>query len=124
MMKQWMVDAGMEITISTDWKIGNPIVMKGRLHRIKFENKGKILKYEPEKVLQYSHLSSLSRLPELPENFCIIEFSLIPSHSQTILLLEITNFPTETIFKHLDFYWRTTIEMMKTLIEQSIEPVA
>lgn len=120
LMKQWMTDAGIEIDIVTDWSIGNPICMKGILHRIKFENKGTILKCEVEKTLQYSHVSSLSRLPDAPESYSTIEFRLTPIDNHTKLNLTITNFPTETIFKHLDFYWKSTLEIMKKLIEKSI----
>ena len=34
------------------------------------------------------------------------------------LTLTITNFPTEAIYKHLDFYWRTALEVFKRFVEQ------
>jgi hypothetical protein len=37
LMKQWMGEPTMEIEITTDWKIGNPIIITG-FHPIKFEN--------------------------------------------------------------------------------------
>src|SRR4030095_12807143 len=76
LMKKWISET--EINIITDWKVGNPIIMRGSLHRINFENKGIVLQFEPEKILQYNHLSSLSRLPDKPENYSIIEFRLAP----------------------------------------------
>jgi uncharacterized protein YndB with AHSA1/START domain len=117
LIKQWMGEPEVEIEIITDWKVGSPIVTRG-FHHIRFENKGTVLQFEPDKVLRYSHLSSLSRLPDKPENYSITEFSLTPLENQTSLTLSLTNFPTESIFKHLDFYWRTTLEIIKRLVEK------
>jgi uncharacterized protein YndB with AHSA1/START domain len=60
LMKKWMADRDTELNIITDWIVGSPIIIYGKLHRIKFENTGRVLQFEPEKVLQYNHLSSLS----------------------------------------------------------------
>jgi len=57
LMKKWMSET--EISIVTDWNVGSPILIRGRLHRIKFENKGTVLQFEREKILEFSHLSSL-----------------------------------------------------------------
>lgn len=117
MIKQWMAEPEMGTEIITDWKVGNPIVIKG-FHHIKFENKGTVLQFEPNKVLQYNYLSSLSGLPDKLENYSTVEFTLEHVENKTLLTLTLANFPTETIFKHIDFYWRTTIEIVKKLIEK------
>ena len=115
-MKKWMAET--EIDILTDWKVGSPMIIRGRLHRIKFENRGVVLQFEPEKILQYTHLSSLSRLPDKPESYSVFEFRLAAVKNQTILTLTVSNFPTETIYKHLAFYWNVTLEILKRLIEK------
>jgi uncharacterized protein YndB with AHSA1/START domain len=117
LMKEWMGTPEMQIEISTDWKAGSPITIKG-FHHIKFENKGTVLQFEPGKVLQYNYLSSLSQLPDEPGNYSVIEFKLAPIEDHSLLTLTIRNFPTETIFKHIDFYWRGTIEILRKLIEE------
>jgi len=114
-MKKWMSET--EIHIFTDWKVGNPFVIRGRLHGINFENWGTVLQFEPENTLQYSHLSSLSRLPDQLENYSILEFRLAPVHPETSLTLTASNFPTESIYKHFAFYWNVTLEILKRLIE-------
>src|SRR6476660_6560264 len=83
LMKKWMSET--EINILTDWKVGNPFLIRGRLHGINFENRGTVLQFEPRKVLQYSHLSSLSRLPDELENYSILEFRLAPINDETSL---------------------------------------
>src|SRR5262249_49340759 len=115
LMQKWMSET--KINIITDWKVGNPFIIRGILHRVKFENKGTVLQFEPEQSLQYTHLSSISRLPDTPENYTILEFSLAPINNQTTLTFTASNFPTETIYKHFRFYWNVTLEILKKMIE-------
>src|SRR6185312_6680830 len=67
LMKQWMFES--EIEIVSDWVIGRPMIIKGDMHGVAFENKGTLLKFEPLQRLKYSHLSSLSELPDSTENY-------------------------------------------------------
>jgi len=116
-MQQWMAEPEMELEVITDWKVGNPIAMRG-FHHIKFENKGTVLQFEPYHLLKYDYLSSISRLPDKPENRTVIGFRLEPVNDHTVLHLALSNFPADSIFKHVDFYWGTTLEILKSTIEQ------
>ncbi|MFC6102457.1 SRPBCC family protein [Olivibacter domesticus] len=116
LMKKWMFET--EIDIITDWKVGSPITIRVDWYKTQLENKGIILAFKPNKHLKYSHLSSLSRLPNTIENYSIIDFSLTEEENQTALTITLSNFPTETIYKHLAFYWNITLELLKKLIEQ------
>ncbi len=117
LMKQWMFES--ELEIITDWKIGSPIIIKGSLEFSDFENKGILLKYEPKRILQYSHLSSLSALPDQLENYSIIEFRLTPENGQTNLTLTLSNFPTKAIYHHFSFYWIITLDILRKFCESS-----
>jgi len=117
LIKQWMGEPELAIEITTDWVVGNPIVITG-FHHVKFENKGRVLQLEPQKMIRYSHLSSVSRLPDVPENYSVITFQLTPEGDQTILKVTAENFPTETIYKHLDFYWKGTVFIIKNNVEE------
>lgn len=123
LMTQWMAEPETKIEVQTDWKENAAILIRG-VHHINFENKGIVLVYDKEKKLSYSHLSSLSRLPDKPENYSILEFILTPADLQTLLTLSITNFPTETIRKHLEFYWRGTMIKIKEVVERSMGQAA
>jgi uncharacterized protein YndB with AHSA1/START domain len=116
LMKKWMFET--EIHIITDWKIGSPIVIRGNMNGKDFENKGTVLKFVPRRILQYSHLSSLSRLLDKPENYSILEFRLVQMEGQTTLTLTVINFPTESIYKHLAFYWNVAPEVLKRMLEE------
>jgi hypothetical protein len=75
--------------------------------------------YSPERLLSYNFLSSLSRLPETDENRSVVRFTLTPLGEDTLLSLNITNFPTATIYQHLHFYWNTTIVILKNAVENA-----
>jgi len=119
LMRKWMISDDIEINISTDWKVGSPMVIRGNMNGKDFENNGTVLQFEPEKTLEYSHLSSTSRLPDQPKSYSIIEFRLQPMEDLTTLTLKVSNFPTESIYKHLAFYWNVTLEVLKRMIENT-----
>jgi uncharacterized protein YndB with AHSA1/START domain len=118
LMKKWMM-SDIDIEIITDWKVGSPIEIRGTMNGKDFENKGTVLQFEPERALQYSQLSSLSRLPDRPENYAVVAFRLNPPGDQTTLTLTLSNFATESIYKHVAFYWNVTLEVLKQMIETS-----
>ena len=116
LMTQWLGGSEMQIEVQTDWKINSTIFIRG-FHHVKFENKGTIIQNEKERNLSYTHFSSTSRLPDIAANYSILEFILTPTDTCTQLTLNISNFPTEIIRKHLEFYWRTTILTIKRTAE-------
>lgn len=115
LIKQWMSEEPLDII--TDWKIGGPILIKGNIHEVYFENTGRILQFEKNKILSYEHLSSLSQLPDEPASYSVLEFELQALGHQTHLKLKLRNFPTESIYKHLRFYWETTVGILKKFTE-------
>jgi uncharacterized protein YndB with AHSA1/START domain len=121
LMKHWMGDTEMEIEIDTTWTIGSPIIIRG-FHHVRFENRGEVLEFEKEKKLSYTHLSSVSRLPDVKENYSVIEFMLEEQGIGTLLTIAITNFPTESIRKHMEFYWRGTTQKIKHQVESHSIP--
>jgi uncharacterized protein YndB with AHSA1/START domain len=118
-MKVWMAESEMRLDIQADWEVGGSIIIKGYHHK-EFVNSGTVLHFDPPLRLTYTHSSSLSRLPDKPESHSILEFELTPQGEQIALRLTITNFATDSIFKHLDFYWTGTLAILKQHIESSI----
>lgn len=119
LMKRWMGEPEMPLDIRTSWVVGSPIVVTGR-HHVQFVNTGTVLHFEPNRLLRYSHLSSLSRLSDASENHSTLEFQLATTGDGTELTLTVTGFPTESIFRHLDFYWRSTLHVLKRFVESSV----
>jgi uncharacterized protein YndB with AHSA1/START domain len=115
-MKRWYSDT--ELSITSDWKTGSPFMISGIWHGTHFENKGKILALEPNKQFVYDHLSSMSEIPDIPENYTVLDFKLEQKGDQTILTLTCSNLITEAIYGHMNFYWSVTFQLLKKLIEQ------
>lgn len=117
LMKKWMLDEELQIEAGT--LPGQPFNVKGNLHWVSFENKGFVLHADRGKRYAYSHLSSLSVLPDQPGNYTIVDFEIVPETETTFLKLRLSNFPTESIYRHVVFYWNTTLGVLKTFIEKS-----
>ena len=118
-MTQWTGEPELELEIATTWKVGSSISIKG-FHHAHFENKGVVLEYLPEHSLSYNFLSSLSRLPDEEENYTIIRFVLAEERDATLLSVRLDNFPTETIERHLNFYWNATLGILKEVVEDKL----
>src|SRR5512140_1536890 len=62
--------------VISDWKEGSNIIYRGEWQRKPFEDKGKILKIEPEKVLISTHWSPLAGVADTPENYHTVTYTL------------------------------------------------
>ncbi len=115
-VREWMGGDELELEVTTSWEMGTPLVIRG-FHHVRFENKGIVLEFTPERVMSYSFLSSVSRLPDLMENYSVVRFELREEGMRTLLTLQLFNFPTETIYHHLNFYWNSTLMILKRMVE-------
>jgi uncharacterized protein YndB with AHSA1/START domain len=116
LMPKWMSETEMEVI--TDWHVGNSIVIQGRWHKMRFRNTGIVLSFDVNNYLSYSHLSSLSRLEDRPENHSVLGFHLEATGGQTVLELAISNSPDYAIQRHLEFYWSVTLQVLKNFVER------
>jgi uncharacterized protein YndB with AHSA1/START domain len=120
-MRAWMGEPEMALEIAADWRVGGAIVMRG-FHHERFESTGTVLAFEPERLLRYTQLSSLSRLPDVPENHALLEFRLEAAGDAegdaTALTVTASRFATLEIYKHLQFYWAGTLGILKRQAEQ------
>jgi uncharacterized protein YndB with AHSA1/START domain len=112
-----------ELTVTTDWEVGGPIVFQGTLHggKIRFENKGVVHAFEPGRLIQYTHWSSLSRrvVSDSPENHVSIRFILLPAESGTRLELALGNLFDTAVRGHIDFHWDMTLPVLKRFCEEA-----
>ena len=72
----------------------------------------------PGALLRYTHLSSVSALADVPEHYSVIAFALDAVEGGTSVRLMAERFATETIYRHLDLYWRGTMEVFKAFVER------
>jgi uncharacterized protein YndB with AHSA1/START domain len=119
LMKIWMGGRDMKLEVESDWKLGGKLKIKGFQHN-SFNNNGMILRIEPNKILQYSHLGVFSQLEDTPENYSVLSFMLESNDTHTLLILNILNFPTEMNYKHLEFFWNNALDLLKKTIEKAM----
>ena len=114
MIKQYMFGA----TVVSDWREGSPITWKGEWKGKPYEDKGKIRKIEPRQLLQYSHYSPLSGVPDTPENQHIVTIELSEQGAQTRISLSQDNNPNDEAREQSEKNWKTMLEGLKKLLEK------
>ena len=105
-------------TVVSDWKEGAPISWKGEWKGKRYEDKGTILRFEPERVLSYSHFSPLAGLPDRPENYHTVTIELAEQGAQTEVTLTQDNNPNEEARAHSEENWRNMLHGLKGLLEK------
>lgn len=103
--------------VISDWKVGSPITYKGEWEGKSFEDKGKILKVEPEKLLRSTHWSPLSGVPDTPENYHTVTYELSEKGRDTEVTITQDNNANEEEKAHSEQNWRTVLDGMKKLLE-------
>lgn len=103
--------------VVSDWKEKSSIVWKGEWQGKKYEDKGVIFRLEPEHLIQYSHFSPLSGLPDAPENYHTVTVELSNLGTHTLISLSQDNNPNEEARKHSEKMWKTMLATLKNFLE-------
>ena len=117
-MPAWMSDEA--FAVETDWRLDGPIVFRGVLHdRLRFENKGVVQAFDPPRLLQYTHWSSLSRraMSDALEHHVVLRFELSASEHGTRLDLLLSNMNSYAVYGHVNYYWEITLAALKRYCE-------
>ena len=103
--------------VVSDWMEGSPIIYKGEWQGKPFEDKGKILKIEPEKLLRSTHWSPLSGVADTPENYHTVTYQLSEKDGSTDVTITQDNNANEEERVHSEQNWKTVLDGMKKLLE-------
>lgn len=103
--------------VISDWREGSPIIYRGEWQGKPFEDKGKILKIEPEKVLKSTHWSPLSGVSDTPENYHTVTYTLSGNGDHTEVTITQDNNASEEEKEHSEENWNTVLAGMKKLLE-------
>ena len=106
-----------EAEVITDWKEGSPIIYKGIYQGKAYEDKGNILKVEPEKLLLITHWSPLSGSADTPENYHKVSYDLAAEKDGTLLTLTQDNNATKEEQEQNSNFWKMALDGIKTLLE-------
>lgn len=104
--------------VVAEWRQGGPISWKGEWEGKPYEDKGEVLKLEPPSLLQYSHFSPLSGLPDLPENYHTVTIELTERGDQTRVSLSQDNNPTQEVRNHSQENWQGMLQGLKEVVER------
>jgi uncharacterized protein YndB with AHSA1/START domain len=101
----------------TTWQPNTPIVFKGEWQGTAYEDKGTVLKFEPNKMLEYDYHSSWSDLEDRPENYQIITYRVKSKGNSTVLTIEQRNI--DALEKKLDSTknWKNLMVAIKKLMK-------
>lgn len=107
--------------VISDWKVGSQIIWKGEWKGKAYTDKGVILQVVDQKLLQYSHFSPLSGLPEIPENFHIVTIQLKEKSNRVVVDLSQDNNTTEESRDHSQKNWEMMLNNLKEFLEKGKE---
>ena len=114
-IKQYMFGT----TVVSDFREGSSITWKGEWKGKRYEDRGKILKIEPRRTLQYTHYSPLSGLPDTPENHHTVTIELSARGGQTSVSLSQDGNANEEARAHSENNWKMMLDGLKKLLEKS-----
>lgn len=103
--------------VTTDWQVGSPITYKGQWEGKTYEDKGKILRIEAGKLLVSTFWSSLSGVPDVPENYKTVRYELSSEGEGARLTITQDNNATQDEADHSEQNWNMVLEGMKKLLE-------
>jgi uncharacterized protein YndB with AHSA1/START domain len=103
----------------TDWKEGSPILFRGTWGDLKYEDKGTILKVEPNHLIKYSYWSNLSGIADCAENYQDITYEIYPQEGGTLVVVTQDNVESEEKKNHYEQdMWSVVLNGLKGLLEK------
>jgi uncharacterized protein YndB with AHSA1/START domain len=112
-IKQYMFGTDM----TSDFTPGSTIRWKGEWEGRPYEDKGEVLRSEPERLLEYTHFSPLTGLPDVPENYHTVTIELSGDGGKTNVALSQDNNSTDEEREHSEKNWRMMLEGLKKFVE-------
>jgi uncharacterized protein YndB with AHSA1/START domain len=114
LIKQWFFGVDTE----TDWKVGSPIIHTGTWQGKPYVDKGRILRFEPPKVLAHSHWSDLSGLPDREENYQQVTYQITERDGASELTISEVNIPNQEAQAISERSWAMVLNNLKELLEK------
>ncbi len=102
----------------TNWQVGSPIYWRGEWQGQPYEDKGTVLNLVPEKLIETTYWSSMGGLPDTPENYKTVTYTLQPENDGTLLTLTQDNNASEEDKQHSEQNWTMVLDGLKKLVEK------
>jgi uncharacterized protein YndB with AHSA1/START domain len=113
LIKRWFFGVDTE----TDWQVGSSLVHRGEWQGKPYEDAGTILRFEPPTILVHSHRSPASGVPDRPEHYQEVTWSLSERDGETTLTVAETNLPSQEAKAISEQSWKAALTNLKELLE-------
>jgi uncharacterized protein YndB with AHSA1/START domain len=112
-IRQYMFGA----KVTTDWKEGSLITWEGEWDGRPYQDKGTVREVHPPQVLEYSHFSPLTGLPDVPSNYHTVRIEVVEDGPATRVTLIQDNNETAETRDHSEDNWQTMLDGLKNVVE-------
>ena len=106
--------------VATDWMAGSPITWEGEWDGRPYRDKGMVREVRPPQVLEYSHFSPLSGVPDLPENYHTVRIEIVEEGPTTNVTLIQDSNETSEAREHSEKNWQAMLDGLKGFVEGSV----
>lgn len=107
------------VDVESQWQEGSNIDWKGEYDEKRYEDHGVILKIEPEKILKFSHFSTLSGKPDELGNYQVVTIMLADGADRTEVSFTLENSEDEQMQLESQKIWTAILERLKKCVEES-----
>lgn len=101
----------------SDWKEGSSLIFKGVWEGTPYEEKGKILTFQPPHTFRYSYFSDFFGLPDQQENYSIIENKLTYADGLVTIHLTQTGFTSVERRDHSIESWKQCLDIIEKMVK-------
>ena|ERR1700737_3124164 len=103
--------------VETDWEPGSPIVWTGEYEGKRYQDNGKVLDVEPNRLLRMTHFSPTSGQPDEPENYHTVTYALDEDDGSTLVSLSQDNNGSDAEAERATANWNIVLSGLKNTIE-------
>lgn len=103
--------------VESAWRVGAPITWSGEYQGRAYTDHGRITAFEPGRLLEFTHFSPLSGLPDLPDNHHLVRFELAPAADGTDVRLSQDGNADAAEAQHATATWQQVLDGLKRVVE-------
>ena len=112
-VKIYFFDTG----LSTTWEPGAPIKFSGEWQGKTYEDKGTVLSYKEQEMLQYTYWSSMSGKEDKPENYVTVTYRIGGDDGNVTVTVIQENIPDIKTRDHSIENWKKILVDLKKMLE-------
>lgn len=109
----------MSMRVVSSWQVGGTVTLTETPLGADYTERGTLLAFEAGKLLRYDHWSPLWRVPDVRGNRAVLTLEVEPDGDGTRVVFRHELPIVEALAEHSDFFWRTGLSQLKTLVEGS-----